>query len=61
VPDESLIDEMRKALRADRERAESRRQTSSPAAGGPDSASDTTSRPARGSLLARLARVLQRD
>jgi hypothetical protein len=56
VQDDSLIDEMRAAVRADRERAEARRQEKGPTPLGPSSEPTPQKRAGRPKLFARLAR-----
>jgi hypothetical protein len=54
VQDESLIDEMRAALKGDRERAEQRRQSAAPAPRAEPQDPPQEAPPARKGLLARL-------
>jgi len=61
VQDESLIDEMRTALRGDRDRAEIRRRASSPVPVAVSSKADPDKDETRRGLLARLARLRRRS
>jgi len=61
VQDESLIDEMRTALRGDRDRAEIRRRGSNPAPVAVSSKADLEKDVTQRGLLARLARLRRRS